>query len=296
MPKLIFFGNERLATATVTLAATLKTLIAAGYSIEAIITGHADVVSRQKRDLEIGSIAHAHKIPVLLLEKEDNLADKLKGHQAEAAILVAFGRIIPQSIINLFPKGIINIHPSLLPKLRGPTPIETAILDGLTATGVSLMKLEAKMDAGPIYAQEKVALSQRETKVELANKLNKLGAELLVANLEAILDGSASAKAQIGSEATYTKLISKEDGVVDWQKPAEQIEREVRAYAGWPKSQAIILGHKIIVTKARIAESQNDGALVLKCNPGWLEILELKAPSGKIVLGREFIRGYSKPD
>src|SRR5581483_9225315 len=130
----------------------------------------------------------------------------------EAAVLVAFGRIIPQPIIDLFPKGIINIHPSLLPKLRGPTPIETAILDGLTETGVSLMRLEAKMDAGPLYSQQKISLNGDETKLELATKLNKVGAELLINSLPAILDGSLIPKPQNNSKATYTKLITKDDG------------------------------------------------------------------------------------
>src|SRR5581483_12086090 len=116
--KLIFFGNERLATATPTTALTLQALISAGYDIEAVITGHSDIVSRQKRDLEIGPIAHIHQIPVILLGKDIDLSAKLKNHLTEAAVLVAFGRIIHQPIIDLFPKGIINIHPSLLPKLR----------------------------------------------------------------------------------------------------------------------------------------------------------------------------------
>ncbi len=267
--KLVFFGNERLATAAPTTAPTLRALVEAGYEIEAVITSHQDAVSRQKRDLEIGPVAQNYKIPVILPGENISLADKLKHHRTEAAVLVAYGRIIPQTVIDLFPKGIINVHPSLLPKLRGSTPIESAILDQLSQTGVTLMKITAQMDAGPIYAQKKLALGGRESKFELADKLGNAGAELLVNHLPQILDGSLETWPQDDSKATYTRLLAKEDGIVSWDKPAKQIECEVRAFLGWPKSQANVFGHNIIITKARVAKDQNDGDLVMECNPGW---------------------------
>lgn len=292
--KLVFFGNERLATAATTTAPTLRALLAAGYEIEAVIASHADGVSRQKRALEIGPIAKFHHIPVILPGEKPDLAAKLKHHQTEAAVLVAFGQIIPQGVIDLFPAGIINVHPSLLPKLRGSTPIETAILDGMDETGVSLMKITAKMDAGPLYAQKKIALKGDETKFELAEKLNNAGAELLAAHLPDILAGSLEAKPQKEAGATYTRLLAKEDGVVDFGEPAEKIERKVRAYLGWPKSRAKIYGHEVVITKARVAKNTGDGELIIKCNPGYLEILQLTAPSGRSISGADFIRGYSK--
>lgn len=292
--KLIFFGNERLATSVSTTAPTLRALIATGYEIEAVIANHEDPISRQKRGLEIGSLAHSHGIPVILPGKDIPLLTKLKNHQAEAAVLVAFGKIIPKEVIDFFPKGIINIHPSLLPKYRGPTPIESAILDGVKETGASLMKLDVKMDTGPIYAQRRLKLLGNETKQELSDKLLSLGAELLISELPQILDGSKKPVSQNDKVATYTKLIQKDYGQVDFQKPALLLEREVRAYAGWPQSLARIFGHDIIITKTQVVTSKTDGALVVACQPGWLEIQELKAPSGKTMSGSEFLRGYSK--
>lgn len=305
--KLVFFGNERLATAAKTTVPTLSALVKAGYEIEAVIASHEDAVSRQKRDLEIGPVAHKFGIPVILPGKKISLADKLARHRTEAAILVAFGKIIPQEVINLFPAGIINVHPSLLPKLRGPTPIESAILEGLEGTGVSLMKITAGMDAGPVYAQVELGLSGHETKFELAQKLNQAGAELLVAHLEDILCGKLQPKPQDDLKTTYTKLINKADGVVNWNKSAEQLEREVRAYLGWPKSRAEIFGHQVVITKSRVAKDESDGDLVMECSLGpyangwglrpkrrsWLEILELTAPSGRTISGAEFLRGYN---
>jgi methionyl-tRNA formyltransferase len=112
--------------------------------------------------------------------------------------------------------------------------------------------------------------------------------------LPKILDGSLKPQLQDESVASYTKLISKNDGEMDFSKPAERLEREVRAYAGWPKTAAEIYGQKIIITKVRVANSKDDGALVIKTNPGWLEIQELVAPSGRSISGADFIRGYKK--
>jgi methionyl-tRNA formyltransferase len=292
--KLVFFGNERLATAATTLTPTLRALISAGYEIEAVVTSHIDAISRQKRDLEISPIAQAHNIPLILAENKASMIEKLKDHKTEAAILVAFGQIIPTEVINFFPKGIINIHPSLLPALRGPTPVETAILEGFNETGVSLMQIASRMDSGPVYAQEKVALKGSETKFDLAQKLNAIGAELLLKNLARILDGSLEPHEQDNAKASYTQLLKKEDGLIRWEKPAEQIEKEVRAYLGWPKSKSTIFGHEVVITKARIAKDKNDGGLVMECSPGWLEIEELIAPSGRKITGTEFLRGYAK--
>jgi methionyl-tRNA formyltransferase len=156
------------------------------------------------------------------------------------------------------------------------------------------MRLVTAMDAGPVYAQESITLTGNESKLELANKLLGLGSRLLVDNLPSILSGSLSPTPQDNSKATYTHLLDKNSGSVDWQKPAELIEREVRAFAGFPKSKAKILGRDVIITKSRVAKNKDDGDLVIECQPGWLEVQELIAPSGRTVSGAEFIRGYSK--
>ncbi|MDO8592090.1 MAG: methionyl-tRNA formyltransferase [bacterium] len=260
--KLVFFGNQKLATGIYTKPLVMEALAKNNYELAAAIT--------------------------------DKIPENLANLGAEAAVLVAYGHIIPENIITIFPKGIINIHPSLLPIYRGPTPIEQAILNGAKETGVSLMKLSAKMDAGPIFSQAKINLTGSETKQELADKLLSLGTELLIKQLPAILGGSEVSTPQDGSLATYTNLIKKGDGMVDWSKPAQQIEREVRAYQGWPKTQAKIFGHDVIIMSARVAGGQNDGDLVMQCQPGWLEIQELKAPSGRTMSGKDFLHGYTK--
>jgi methionyl-tRNA formyltransferase len=294
-PRLVFFGNERLTTGiSHTDTPTIKSLINNGYEVAAVVSNYIKGRSRNARKLEITEVAEHHNIPVLLPTHLSDIKDDIKKLDADFGVLVAYGRIIPQEIIDLFPKGIINIHPSLLPIYRGPTPIEQAILDGINETGTSIMRLVRDMDAGPVYASERLALSGTESKAELAEKLLNIGAKLLIKHLPRILDNPQDFTTQDDSAATYTMLITKDDGHINWAKPADKIEREIRAYAGWPKSRAKLFDKDIVVTKARIANDSNDGNLVIECQPGWLEIQELTAPSGRNISGAEFLRGYSK--
>jgi methionyl-tRNA formyltransferase len=292
--KLVFFGNERLATGLKSTGApTLKKLIENGYEVTAVVSNFTAGRSRNARKLEIAEVAEQHNIPVMLPTHLGNIKDDIKEFNAGFGVLVAYGRIIPAEILDIFPHGIINIHPSLLPEYRGSTPIEQAILDGKKETGSSIMRLVNEMDAGPIYAQSKLELRGDETKEILAKNLLDLGSELLIDNLPAILDGSLQPKSQDNSKATYTKLLDKEDGLVNQKKPAEDIERQIRAFAGFPKSRVILNSQDIIITKARVAKDKSDGDLILQCSPGFLEVQELIAPSGRSISGADFLRGYS---
>lgn len=292
--KLIFFGNERLATGVSTDVPTLRALVKAGYEVVAVVVNHTEGISRNKRGLEIVEVAHAYHIPVLIPDKLEDVTERLIKIGAEAGVLVAYGKIISQAIIDIFPKGIINIHPSMLPKYRGPTPVETVILDGVASTGVSLMALGAKMDAGPVYVQTEVNLEGHEIKPDLAKKLLQTGSHMLIENLEYILDGTLESLPQDPAEVTYTKLLDKKDGWVDFSEPAEVIERKVRAFLGFPKTRANILNNEVVITGARVAKTHEDGHLVLKANPGYVEIKELIAPSGRSMSGADYIRGYKK--
>src|SRR6266702_4213129 len=286
---LIFFGNERLSSGFVPEGApTLQALIDNGYKVKAVIANFEVGRSRKARQLEIEVVAKAHNIPVHLPDRPKDIIDQLISYHADAAVLVAYGRIIPQSIIDIFPRGILNIHPSLLPTYRGSTPIEQAILDGDSETGVSIMGLVKDMDAGPIYAQQHIVLNGGETKQELTQKLLSIGSRMIIGILPNVLNGTAQPRPQDESQATFTTLFTKADGQLDLSKPAERCEREVRAYATWPKSRLTHNGHHLIVTKARVAQNEHDGDFVLACQPGWLEILELVAPSGKTMSGADF--------
>lgn len=306
--RLVFFGNERLATGVSTSTPVLRALVASGYDVTVVIANQNRQRSRQKRGLEIAAAAKLLGIPLLLPDKLEAISRQLRGLQAEAAVLVAYGSLIPKDIIKIFPKGIINIHPSLLPLYRGPTPIEQTILDGVTHTGASLMKLTTQMDEGPVYSQKSLRIAGNETKQELADKLLEMGKKLLIQKLPSILDGSLEPHTQDSAKATRTTSLKKTDGFINWQLPAQIIERQVRAYQGWPKTQTKIFGHDVIITKTRVANSRNDGDLVIECGPGpdaegsglrperrgWLDIQQLTAPSGRTMSGADFLHGYTR--
>ena len=285
---LVFFGTEDFS------AASLQALIDSGWLISAVVT-KPDTKSGRGNKLSsprVKQIAKSHNIPVWQPQKLLDILSELKALKPDYGVLVAYGKIIPQSIIDAFGGGIINVHPSLLPKYLGPAPIEAAILNGDHETGISLMSLIADMDAGPVYYQEAFGLSGHENRIELTRSLAKRSAEVLVDKLPDIIDGKLSAKIQNELAATYTKLIHKRDGAIDWTKPAVQLEREVRAYAGWPKSYTQVFGQNIIVSRARIAKDSQAGTLVMPAGKSYLEILELIGPSGRTMSGADFIRGY----
>jgi methionyl-tRNA formyltransferase len=298
--RIVFFGNERLATGVTTTAPVLQTLISAGYEVTVVVAQQEESKSRKPRELEISLIAAQHNIPVLLPHKLSEIAEQLQSLQADIGVLVAFGKIVPQSLIDIFPRGIVNIHPSMLPKHRGPTPLESVILAGELETAVTLMSLGAKMDAGPIYVQQRVALGGNETKQQLADTLLPIGKDLVLQHLPAILDGSLAPSPQDDSAATYDQLITKEVAIIDWQQPAVQIERQIRAYAQWPKSRTTISGRDVVITHAHVIPGSGtpgavwlqDREIGLYTAEGILIIDEL-VPAGKNAMsGRDFLLGY----
>lgn len=298
---IVFFGNERLATAVNTDTLVLKALVNEGYNVAFVVSGHENSQSRKTREHEIETTASKFNIPLLLPKKLSEISGKLSKLKPVAGVLVAYGKIVPSSVIDIFPAGIINIHPSLLPLHRGPTPIESAMLNGDTKTGVSLMKLAKEMDAGPVYAQSELKLSGTETKQQLADNLLEMGKNMLVELLPGILNGSVVALPQDNSRATYDSLIDKKDGEIDWKKPAVQIEREIRAYCDWPGSRTLIGSKEVIITKARVVSDSGtpgkvqvkDKNLVIYTGKGALLIDCLKPAGKREMTAKAFLAGNS---
>ena len=276
---------------------TLEKLIEANYEIVAAVT-KPDTLRGRGHKLDqpaIKKTATQNEIKVLQPNKVSEILPEIKKLQPEIGILVSYGKIIPESVIQAFPKGIINIHPSLLPVYRGPSPIESAILNGDNVTGISIMSLEKAMDAGPIYLQERIELSGSETKLELYDRFSNRGAELLVENLPQILDCSLPATPQDESLATYCQMITKSDGDLDpTAMTADECERRIRAFAGWPKTRIALLGQNVIVTKARVLDGFNGDSWpdVIICNgKSALQIIELISSSGKQMKTADYLRG-----
>jgi|JI10StandDraft_1071094.scaffolds.fasta_scaffold18539_9 methionyl-tRNA formyltransferase len=303
-PKIVFFGNERIATGATTTTPVLKMLRGEGYDIAMIIASDSGTRSRKNRELEVETFAREHSIPFYTPRNLSEIQNEIAASGAPIGVLVAYGHMVPESIISLFPLGIVNIHPSALPLHRGSIPLEAAMLAGETETAVSLMSLVRAMDAGPVYAQTPVTLTGSETKQTLADHLLEIGAETLRTVLPKILSGECVALPQDDSTATYDERIDKADGVLDFTKSATQLEREVRAYAGWPGSRTVIAGKDVVVTNAhesRVSslESREAGVvfgdgkqLCIQSSDGVLVIDSLK-PAGKPDMpAAAFLAGY----
>lgn len=303
---IVFFGTDTFS------ASALRSLIEAKYRIGVVVT-KPDSKSGRGQQLTaplVKQIAEQHNIPVWQPTTLSAIAADIEalGNSTERiGVLSSYGRIVPQHIIDLFHPGIINIHPSLLPLYRGPSPIETALYNGDTQTGVSIMQLSAEMDAGPIYAQETYALDGTETAPELYETLSALGGRMLIETLPEIIQGNLLPSPQANA-AIYCYLLKKEDALLDLTKiTAVQAERHVRAYLAFPKTKLIYQPAKdgvetrIIVTKAHVLmdeiENENksdDKNLVVACKDrSFLVIDELIGPSGKRMSGRDFKNGYA---
>jgi methionyl-tRNA formyltransferase len=301
---ILFFGNERLATGVTTTAPILRRLIDAQYRIAAVVVAQdTSSKSRVSRPLEVAELANHHGIPVIAPSRLRDASVELAAFQAGAAVLVAYGKIIPKAILDLFEVGIINIHPSLLPLHRGPTPLESVLLKGDVETGVSLMKLASTMDAGPVYAQETVLLRGDESKQQLADQLATIGGDMLMAYLPSILDGSLEASEQDDTKATYDSMIDKTAGVLtskEWNQPAQLLERQVRAFAGWPRTRTQLAGTDIRITVVHCIEGNGvpgslwiEGTNIGVHTSDGILVIDKLIPAGRNEMtGTAFLAGY----
>jgi methionyl-tRNA formyltransferase len=176
------------------------------------------------------------KLNVIEFENWENFKNSLNLIKPIAGVIAGFGKIIPKEIIDSFPKGILNVHPSLLPKYRGPNPIREVILNGEKETGITIFLIDELVDHGPILKQEKIELSGNENYLELEEKLGKLGGKVLREIIIDYLDGKIKAVPQDESQATYTKKISKEDGFLSFDENYEIWQRKIRAFNPWPST------------------------------------------------------------
>jgi methionyl-tRNA formyltransferase len=232
-------------------------------------------------------------IPVLQPEtlRDPAVVEQLAALRPDVGVVAAYGEILRKNVLAIPPLGYLNIHPSLLPRHRGPTPVPGAILAGDTETGVTVMLLDAKMDSGPIIAQQRVPLPPDARSDRLTEELFKLGTTLLLEALPGYAAGAISPTSQDDRQATYTNMLKKEDGAIDWGASASQIERMTRAYHPWPGAQTLWRGQpfKIIAAQAHPGWSggsppgtllpQPDG-LWVATGAGALELLTVQ-PSGK---------------
>jgi methionyl-tRNA formyltransferase len=233
------------------------------------------------------------------IRQEDAVA-QLVALSPDLIIVAAYGQILSQSILDIPRLGSVNVHASLLPNWRGAAPIQASILNGETVTGITIMLMDAGMDTGPILSQAELEIEAEETGGELASRLSLLGAELLLDTLPGYINGEIRPSPQEDDKATYAPMIQKSDGLLDFNKAADLLERQVRAYEPWPTSYLVWEGRRIVVRSAHSKPSdETEVGLVLKRNghpaivttKGAL-VLDLIQPAGKKPMrGDAFLRG-----
>lgn len=252
--KIIFLGTPGFALPS--LQALIKD---ASFEVGAVIT-EPDKPAGRNRKLTpppVKILAEKYYIPVWQPDKIRNLKLKIKNLQPHVAVVVAYGQIIPKEILEIPEHGFINIHPSLLPKYRGPAPIQAAILNNNKQTGVTLMKMDEKMDHGDVVASCKLqGLSCKVNYQNLSEKLARVGADLLIKTLPDYLAGKIKGHPQNHQKATYTKLIKKVDGLINWKEPIKIIERKIRAYNPWPGCFTYLNGKRLKIIKAHLESNK----------------------------------------
>ncbi len=282
LEKVIFFGSGPVA------ARSLE-LLAESFTIEAVVTKPKPL--HHRGDFPVIELAKKLSLPVHTVSNRSELSEliALKPFSNKIAVLIDFGIIVTQDVIDYFELGIVNSHFSLLPQWRGADPITFSILSGQPKTGVSLMLLDSGMDTGKLLAQRSIAIETDATTANLTNHLIAFSDTLLREHLPSYIDGTLKARNQPHPDrATYSRKLTKEDGIIDWAKPADQLEREIRAFLDWPKSRATLGDKDIIITKVRVTDSQgtpgevleHKAHLIIGTGSGALEILKLK-PAGK---------------
>jgi len=303
-PKIIFLGTPDFG------AVILEGLIKAGYSPVLIITqkdkpkGRKQIVSPPPVKL----IAQKNNIEILQPDNIKSCLKRIKETKPDLIISAAFGQLIPKEIIEAPKYKSLNVHPSFLPKYRGPSPIQQAILDGEKETGVSIILMDEQLDHGPIVAQSKPIEIDNLTSQELTTILAEATIELLIETVPKWIKGEISPQPQGDDRATYTETLTKEKGKINWQKPAIEIERQIRAFTPWPGSYSYLeKGGKEIqikIIKAKILEKKeaeyepgqtlivSKKDLGIQTGKDILIVESIQIQGGKEMSSQDFLRGH----
>lgn len=302
--RILFFGTAELA------CASLEALVRdPQFQVVAVVT---QPDKPRGRDLQVQPsavkiAALQHNIPVLQPKKARDPAfiEQIQKLNAHLAVVVAYGQILPQALLDAPRHGCINVHTSLLPKYRGAAPIQWALLSGDAETGVTIMKMDAGLDTGPILTQQRTPIERTDTGETLHDRLAAMGASLLVKTIPRLISGEIQPVPQ-PEGASYARKIEKADGRVDWTEPAELIERKIRTFTPWPGAFCTfeIAGKPrlIKIWRAEVAESsgipgnvlrQDSTSLVVACGDRALQLTELQPEGRRRMSIGDFLAGHS---
>ncbi len=304
-PKIIFMGTPEIA------AKTLEKLVNSKIYKPLLVVTQKDKFIGRKRELSsppVKVLAEKNDIEVFQPEnlKEKEIIKKIKDTSPDIIVVIAYGKIIPKEIIDIPKFGVLNIHASLLPKYRGASPVQSAILNGEKVSGVTIMKIDQKLDHGPILAQKEMVLDQNETSETLFKKVSELGPKVLLEVLPKWLAGKITPKEQEHKNATFTKILSREDGKITEEKTAKEIERMFRALTPWPGIYTELKtkenkNFKLKITKLFTSECNTSPSrlylnkekqLILKTKKGCISLKEVQPESKNKMSGEAFYQGY----
>lgn len=301
--RVIFMGTPEFSVGT------LEALIHAGHDVCLAVT-QPDKPRGRGKEMQFPPVketALSHGIPVFQPKRirDPQCVEELKKYGADVIVVIAFGQILPKEILEMTPYGCINVHASLLPKYRGAAPIQWAIIEGETVTGVTTMQMDEGLDTGDMILKKEVSVSEDETGESLHDKLAAAGAELCVETLKAVEDGTAVFEKQGESPTPYAKMLTKEMGNIDWTWPAERIGRLIRGLNPWPSAYTHWNGKVMKIWRAKAEKSgvgemtpgticrvgKND--LCVQTGDGILRVYEVQIPGKKRMDTGAFLRGYS---
>ena len=298
--KVVFFGTPDFAVNA------LDSIVGSSHTVLAVVTQPDKRVGRHS-ELQFSDVkkrAIMHDITVLQYEKVSSEGlDDLRKLNADIFVTCAFGQILSKELIDIPKYGVINVHASLLPKYRGASPIQHAILNGDKETGVTIMQTEVSLDSGDIILSEKIDILPDETAGELFVRLSILGANLVVTALDKIEDGTATFTKQNHDEATFVKQIKKQDALIDFSKDPITLRNFVRGMQSWPCAFTYLNGKILKIFRVNAVKYDNlqtefgtvltadKSGLTVSCNGGYIEILELQLEGGKRMPASDFLLG-----
>jgi len=247
MTRIVFMGTPAFAVPALE-------RLAESYEIAAVVTQPDRPAGRRRRltapPVKEAALARGLTVWQPLTLRTPEAVARLRALAPDLIVVVAFGQILRANVLDVPPHGCLNVHGSLLPRYRGAAPVPAAILSGETETGVTLMQMDEGLDTGPVIAQATCPIAPGDTTATLRDRLRRLGADLLVETLPRWLAGEIVPRPQDDSQATYCRTIAKADGRLDWQLPAEELERQVRAYIPWPTAFTAWQGRQLKVLRA----------------------------------------------
>jgi len=284
---------------------TLQALLARGHDVVCVYSQPPKPAGRgaKLRKTPVHEAAEAAGIEVRTptsLKTPDALAD-FQALDLDAAVVAAYGLILPQAILDAPKFGCLNVHASLLPRWRGAAPIHRAILAGDAKSGVTIMQMVAALDAGPMLLTEEVAITPRMTASDLHNRLAELGGPALLCALEGVAAGTVSPVEQDGTLVTYAAKLAKEEAPLDWSKSNLELDRQIRAFTPWPGASFSVMGETVKVLDAEPEAGAGapgevlDDRLLVACGSGSLRLKKLQRPGKKAMAAEDLLRGWPLP-